>query len=246
MGGAEPATGSLFPGSVAALILGAGASQRMGGLDKVFAQVAGKPLLAHSIEVFQECPSIDEIVLVLSEANLGLGRRLAEEEGWSKLRQICCGGPRRQDSVWEGLKLLGGFSWVVIHDGARPLVTQDLIQQGLEAAYQSGAAIAAVPVVDTIKAVDAEGMVERTLSRNRLWAAQTPQVFRLDLIKEAYRQAKEEFTDDAALLERLGHSVRVYMGSYQNLKVTTPEDLALAEALLEMRTQGRGKIPRPG
>ena len=153
------------------------------------------------------------------------------EQGWPKVTDVCLGGDRRQDSVAAGLSRLDQCHWVVIHDGARPLVTVDLIERGLEAARETGAAIAAVPVTDTIKVASEEGFIQGTPPRQSLWAAQTPQVFRFDIITEAYRQAKYEVTDDARLVEQLGHKVKLYMGSYDNIKVTTPDNLAIAEVL---------------
>ena len=227
---------------VGAVIAAAGASQRMGGVDKIFLPLAGKPLLAHVIDVFQNCAVVKQIVLVLNKTNLERGRRLVEEQGFSGVVEVCPGGERRQDSVGEGLKRLVSCQWVIIHDGARPCLSLDLIEQGLREVRQSGAAIAAVPAKDTIKIVGAGGTIEDTPPRYNLWAAQTPQIFRFDIIEEAYRQAKGEVTDDAALVEALGYKVRVYMGSYENIKVTTPEDLVLAEFILEERNAHRHRL----
>jgi len=227
---------------VGAVIAAAGSSQRMGGVDKIFLSLAGKPLLAHVLAVFQECPVVDQIVIVLNETSLERGQRLVEEGGFSKVVGIRPGGERRQDSVAEGLKRLEGCQWVVIHDGARPCLTLDLIEKGLAEAEQTGAAIAAVPVKETIKIVEAEGTIQDTPRRESLWAAQTPQVFRFDIIREAYRQRKGEATDDASLVEALGYKVRIYRGSYDNIKVTTSEDLALAEIILRERNARRHRL----
>ena len=210
----------------------------MGGVDKIFASLWGKPLLAHSVDVFQQCPAIDEVVIVLSQDKLEAGQRLVREYNWSKVIEVCPGGVRRQDSVREGLKRLSGCQWVVIHDGARPCLGVDLIERGLELARDSGAAIAAIPVKDTIKVVFPDAFVEETPLRHSLWTVQTPQVFRFDIIDEAHRKAQGEVTDDATLVEQLGYRVKVYPGSDTNIKVTTPEDLALAEAILKSREQG--------
>jgi len=207
-------------------------------VNKIYANLAGKPLLAHTVSVFQECSSIDQVVIVLSEDKVEEGRRLVREYGWSKVSEVCPGGARRQDSVKEGLKRLHGCQWVVIHDGARPCLSIDLIERGLEEARRSGAAIAAIPVTDTIKIVSSDSFVEETPPRQRLWAVQTPQVFRFDIISEAYRRAEGDVTDDATLVENLGHKVKVYPGSEANIKVTTPGDLVLAEAILKSRGQG--------
>ena len=220
---------------VGAIIAAAGSSQRMGGVDKIFALIAGKPLLAYVLDVFQQCQAIHQMVIVLSEANLEQGQRLVEKQGFPKVTGICPGGERRQDSVAAGLKKLRGCHWVVIHDGARPCLSSDLIEQGLKEAQQSGAAIAAVPVKETIKTVKADGTIKYTPRRESLWVAQTPQIFRWDIITEAYRQGKGEAPDDAALVEALGYKVKIYMGSYDNIKVTTSEDLALAEIILKQQ-----------
>ncbi|MFC1974578.1 2-C-methyl-D-erythritol 4-phosphate cytidylyltransferase [Chloroflexota bacterium] len=216
---------------VGAVIVAAGSSQRMSGVDKVFAPLAGKPLLVRVIDTFHGCSAIDQIVVALSEQNLERGRKLVAEQGWTKVTDVCLGGKRRQDSVANGLGRIRDCHWVVIHDGARPLVTVDLIEQGLEAARETGAAAAAVLASDTIKVAGDDRVVQQTLPRSNLWAVQTPQVFRYDIIAEAYRQAKGDVTDDASLVEQLGYKVKIYPGSYDNIKVTTPADLALAEIL---------------
>lgn len=221
---------------IGAVIVAAGKSQRMSGEDKVMALLDGKPVLARVIDVFQRCNFIDQIVVVLSKQNLESGQHLVAEQGWSKITDICPGGSRRQDSVLAGLNRLSHCGWAAIHDGARPLVTGDLIERGLEAATETGAAVAAVPVTDTIKVAGENQLVQETPPRRNLWAVQTPQVFRFGIITEAYRQATGEVTDDATLVERLGHRVKLYMGSYGNIKVTTPDDLALAEILWQKRT----------
>jgi 2-C-methyl-D-erythritol 4-phosphate cytidylyltransferase len=218
---------------VAAIIVAAGESQRMGGVDKVFAMLGGKPILSRVIDTFQKCPQIDRIVVVVNAKSIEKVRQLVKENQWSKVSDVCAGGKRRQDSVAAGLKRLKEGGWVVIHDGARPLVTADLIERGLEAAKETGAAVAAVAVTDTIKMVGDGEIVRQTLPRRNLRAVQTPQVFRKDVINQAYRQASGDVTDDASLVEQAGHKVKLYPGSYDNIKVTTPEDLTLAEILLK-------------
>lgn len=217
------------------IIVGAGASQRMEGIDKVFVPLAGKPALAWVVEVFQACSLIKEIVVVLAKENVPRGKEMASQARWTKVTHVCPGGPRRQDSVREGLKRLGPCDFVVIHDGARPCLTVDLVERGLKEARTTGVAIAAVPASDTVKQVNSEKEIVRTIPRNELWLAQTPQVFKVEILKKAYEEVTENVTDDASLAEHLGHKVRVYMGSYQNVKVTTREDLALAEAILARR-----------
>jgi 2-C-methyl-D-erythritol 4-phosphate cytidylyltransferase len=220
---------------VGAGIVAAGLSQRMGGVDKMFTLLGEKPVLARVIDVFQACSSVDQIVVVVNKQNLKRGKQLVAEQGWTKVTDVCPGGERRQDSVVAGLNRLSNCSWVVIHDGARPLVTQNLIKSGLEAATGTGAAIAAVPVTDTIKVAGDDLIIQGTPPRQNLWSVQTPQVFRFDIIIEAYRQLKYEVTDDARAVEHLGGKVKLYMGAYDNIKITTPDDLALAEILWRKR-----------
>jgi len=216
---------------VSAIIVAAGESRRMGGIDKVFAMLGGEPLLVRATRPFQECPLVHQIVVVVGGEKEERCRHLVGGEGWSKVSDVCIGGKRRQDSVLAGLKRIKNCDWVIIHDGARPLVTVDLIERGLEAARETGAAVAAVPVTDTIKVAGDDKIVQGTPPRQNLWAVQTPQVFRFDIINEAYRNAKSDVTDDASLVERLGYRVKLYLGSYDNIKINTPDDLALAGVL---------------
>lgn len=222
-------------GKVGAVIVSAGQSQRMNGINKAFAALAGRPLLTWVLDAFQRCGVVDETVLVLHRDSLDQGQKLLDQYQWSKVVALCQGGARRQDSVQEGLKNLTDCAWVVIHDGARPLVTPDLIERGLEEARQTGAAVAAVPLKDTVKVASSENFVEYTPQRDTLWAVQTPQIFDFELISQAHQQVSGDVSDDSMMVESLGHRVKLYMGSYENLKVTTQEDLALAEAILGER-----------
>ncbi|MFC1846918.1 2-C-methyl-D-erythritol 4-phosphate cytidylyltransferase [Chloroflexota bacterium] len=219
----------------AAIIVAAGRGKRMGGVDKVFAPLAGKPVLAWSAEVFQQSLLIGQIVIVLSKNNIEPGKKLVADMGWSKVSHVCAGGEERQQSVANGLELLEDCQWVLIHDGARPLISEALIKDGLKAAEKSGAAVAALPVTDTIKLADDDNFVIGTPPRKSLWAVQTPQVFQFDIIIQAHRLAGSMATDDASLVERLNHRVKLYGGSYDNIKITTPADLAIAETLLKRR-----------
>ena len=212
------------------VIVAAGTSQRMVGINKLFVSLGGKPLLAWSMDTCQRCSLIQQIVLVLNDRDLDRGRRLKEERGWFKVI-LCPGGVRRQDSVKEGLRRIRNCDLVMIHDGARPFLTPDLIEDGLKVVGEIGAAVAAVPVKDTIKLAAEERLIEETLQRDRLWAAQTPQIFNFDMINRAYDNLAAEVTDDATAVERLGHKVQLYMGDYKNIKVTTAEDLALARII---------------
>ena len=221
-----------------AIIAAAGSSRRMQGQDKLWIPLAGRLTLARAIDVFDASPLIDRIVLVLNEERVPDAEQLCRQESWQKIASILAGGPRRQDSVCLGLDALARIDpqcrWVMIHDGARPLVTPAMLVEGLQAAMQYQAAIAAVPVKDTIKHIES-GFVTATLDRSRHVAIQTPQVFSFPLIHSAHHApaAREDVTDDAALLERLGQRVAIFPGSYSNIKITTLEDVQIAEAFLK-------------
>jgi 2-C-methyl-D-erythritol 4-phosphate cytidylyltransferase len=225
-------------GQVAAVIVAAGSSRRMLGRDKLWTPLAGRITLARTLEVFQSSPLIDSIVIVTNQEHLADVADLAIHEDWHKVAAIVPGGARRQDSVRLGLDTLATItplcSWVMIHDAARPFVTHSMLEHGLRAAQQYQAAIAAVPVKDTIKQVEG-GIIASTLDRSQLWLVQTPQVFAFPLIQSAHHTplAQEDVTDDATLLERLGHSVAIFEGSYANIKITTQEDLLLAELMIQ-------------
>ena len=220
------------PLNVSAVIVAAGRSSRMGGVDKTFAPLLGAPLIAHTVERFQAHPAIGEITLVLAAESVERGREMAESLGWSKVTQVCPGGARRQDSVYNGLAALSSCDLVMVHDGARPCLDAGTLERGIHAAAEHGAAVAGTPVKDTIKRVSPDLLIEDTPERARLWAAQTPQVFRYDLLLDAHRRGEGDFTDDAAMVESLGHPVRMFEGTYENIKVTTAGDLVIAEAFL--------------
>ena len=226
------------PFRAAALIAAAGRSERFGE-NKIFAPLLGRPLLAWTLEPFLATPLIERIVLVLKEEDLPAGRALLDQIGAQSRVIICLGGSRRQDSVRNGLAHVGDAEWVVVHDGARPCVTEELIVAGLEAAQATGAAVAALPVTETIKLVTDPGVIEGTPPRVFLWAAQTPQVFQTALLREAYEKIDLEVTDDATLVEKLGVQVLVYPGDELNRKVTSPLDLVWVEAVLRQRLEER-------
>ncbi len=220
------------------IIAAAGSSRRMEGRDKLWTPLAGRITLARTIDVFEASPIIDDIILVLNAERIGDATTLSKQEGWRKITGIVAGGIRRQDSVRIGLETLANIDpqtqWVMIHDGARPLVTPDILEAGLKAVQACQAAIAAIPVKDTIKQVQ-QGWILNTLDRSQLWAIQTPQVFSFPLIHHAYHTLldQQEFTDDAAVLEQLGQPVAIFPGSNSNIKITTQEDLLIAEALIK-------------
>lgn len=227
--------------NVGVIILAAGSSTRMSGIDKMFIPLHGQPLISYSLNVFHDLPLVNSIVLCMSRRNVEQGRRLVESSGWSKVTRVTLGGDRRQDSVRIGLEHMDDVDWVVVHDGARPFTSSDMISRGIEEAKQTGAAVAAVPVKDTIKVVSDDNIVVETPDRDRLWASQTPQIFRRELLARAHESVSENVTDDAAMVERIGGRVRLFMGSYENIKVTTTEDLAIAEAILSGRNSTRAQ-----
>ena len=227
-------------GGVGAVVVAAGRSRRMRGPDKTFMPLAGRPLATYSLEALNRCPRVDAIVFVVSAEAMDQGRRLVDQYNWEKVIAVCPGGERRQDSVRHGLAALPHLDLTLVHDAARPCLDQSIIQRGVDKAVKYGAAVAAVPVKDTIKTDDGEGVVTGTLDRASLWAVQTPQVFRTALLQRAHREVHVDVTDDAAMVEALGHEVRLFPASDDNIKVTTPSDVAVAEVLLAARLATSG------
>ena len=222
---------------VCAIIVAAGSSVRMGGVDKLFAELMGRPLLAWTLSAFKRCAVINDIVVVSSSNSIPRLEALVDEWRFaSHVSAIIPGGDTRQESVRAGLEAASGAAIVAIHDGARPLVTSELIEQGVALAEKTGAALCAMPAHDTVKVAEGDPpLVQSTLEREMLWLAQTPQSFELSLILEAHRAAEAVATDDAALVEALGRPVTIYPGSPSNIKVTTAEDLLVADVLLRAR-----------
>lgn len=209
-------------------------------VKKPYLKLLGKPTLAYTLKPFETLPSIEEVVLVVAEEDIKkCQEEIVEANELQKVKKIVAGGRSRQESVFNGLASISAESKVVIiHDGVRPFVDHNLISSCLESAFEFGASTLAVPIKETIKEVDAKGMVVKTLDRSRLWISQTPQAFKRELILKAHQWAKDVnflATDDAALIEGIGHKVMTVMGRYDNLKITTPEDITLAEAILTKR-----------
>ena len=222
---------------VAAVVPAAGLSTRMRGLDKQFEELCGVPVLARTMLALAQSDWIDELVVVARRADTADVLALARQWGVAKLRSVVAGGETRQQSVLRGLEAVSPqAAYVAIHDGARPLVSQQVIARAVLDALGCGAAAAAVPVVDTLKLADGEGCICRTVDRSRLFAVQTPQVFALGRYLSAARQALSQgldYTDDCQMLEAVGERVKLSVGDPRNLKITTPEDLAVARAILE-------------
>ncbi|MDD3375656.1 MAG: 2-C-methyl-D-erythritol 4-phosphate cytidylyltransferase [Candidatus Omnitrophica bacterium] len=198
----------------------------------------GKPIFIHCLEAFEACSLIHSIIVVVSSESIEDFKVAIKENGLKKVKAIVPGGSERCDSVQNGLKQVDDDADVVlVHDGARPFVSVDLIERCIKALKENEAAIAAVAVKPTIKLVDAERMIiEKTLDRTKLWDAQTPQAFKKDIIVKAYsHMLQENPTDDSSLVERMGVKVKIVEGSYDNIKITTPEDLKLAEILVKTR-----------
>jgi 2-C-methyl-D-erythritol 4-phosphate cytidylyltransferase/2-C-methyl-D-erythritol 2,4-cyclodiphosphate synthase len=208
----------------------------MGGIDKIFASLGGQPVLMHTLKVFQDAPAVAAIVVVLSESNVAAGQKLVDELGESKIHAVLTGGRRRQDSARVGVKYLSQMAappaFIAIHDGPRPFIDEALIDRGLEAVGESGAAVPGVPVTDTIKVVDDRNRVIDTPIRDALRAVQTPQIFERELIARAHAEIKSDVTDDAMMVEMVGGKVVIFEGSPQNIKITKPEDLIIAEQIL--------------
>jgi len=215
-----------------AIIVAGGKGKRM-GKPKQFLKIEGKPMLEWTVAAFQRAQSIDGIILVVSKEDLAKAKRIRS----AKIIEVVESGKERTDSVRNGLKVLPpSAEIVVIHDGARPAVTVDIIERSVREAKKCGAIVAGVPVKDTVKKVESRKLkVERSLNRDELWLAQTPQTFKVSLIRRAYAQPAEKVTDDAMLVEKLKIPVKMVMGAYENLKVTTPEDLKLMAAILKDR-----------
>lgn len=229
---------------VAAIIAAAGLGRRMQqDIPKTYLPLGGKPILIHTLEVFEKLPEIQEVLVVVHPEDLEFcQRQVIDPHPLKKVLRLVPGGKERQDSVYNALKILrkGGESVdiILVHDGVRPFVEQTLVTQVVAAARRHGAAILGIPCQDTLKRVNSKGEVVQTVDRQDLWQVQTPQAFRSALLWQAYQEAmNRQFyaTDEAALVEALGKTVVVVPGSSLNLKITTPNDLRMAEAILTVR-----------
>lgn len=228
------------PNRTATVVVVAGGSGRRmyGPVRKQYLPVADEPILIRTLRVFDACRVIRRIILVVPPDDVEYcDHQYLSRVDFTKPIRVVPGGPERQASVYQGLLALAKEDdWVVIHDAVRPFITAKEIEACLNGAMESGACIVAIPVLDTVKEVDTDNQIVQTISRDGLWLAQTPQAFSVPLILDAHERALQEGiigTDDAALLERMGIGVRVVPGSRRNIKITTPEDLELAEALIK-------------
>jgi 2-C-methyl-D-erythritol 4-phosphate cytidylyltransferase len=228
-------------GEVAAIIVAAGSGTRMGSQStpKQFLEIGGRPILAHTLKKFEDFPGIDRIVLVIRNQDRARCEQILTEIGARKVTSLVEGGKERQESVLNGLLCLSEHTEItLIHDAVRVFVTEAILATSIRYARECGASITAVPVKDTIKQVIAkngEHFVVTTLDRSALWQVQTPQTFQYPLILSTHQQAHTlgiSATDDAMLVEQFGHPVKIVHGSYRNIKITTPDDLLVAEAFL--------------
>ncbi len=226
-----------------AIIPSAGMGRRLGFRKKPFLMLADKPLLAHTLDAFESCEPVDAVIVVVGADDVSYCKKeIVEKFALKKVIDVIPGGKERQDSIQCALDLLGTLQkkWdvVVVHDGARPLVTATIIADTIKAAIKTSAAITAVPPKDTIKELASDGTVSRTIARDTLACVQTPQAFAFDILRAAYdKAASDNFTgtDDSSLVERLGTTVTVVPGSYENIKVTTQEDIAISLEILKNR-----------
>jgi len=226
---------------VSAIIVAAGKGVRMGaGVDKLFLEAAGRPIVAHTWRRFDEAECIGEIILVVRDGTQKAFKELAAKFLFRKPFHVVAGGAERQDSVWNGLEALSPQAKIVaIHDAARPCTREELIMATVKAAEETGAAVAAQPVTDTVKESTDGKLIQRTLDRSLLWAVQTPQTFRVEVIRRALMEARRRkliFTDDTAACELIGQPVRLVSGIAPNPKVTVPGDLPFVEMLLKNKT----------
>lgn len=225
-------------GISSAIIVAAGQGKRMGGQTrKQFLMLEGKEIIAHTIERFEQFSEIKEIILVTGKDDIEGVEAMVISYGWKKIAAVVCGGKERQDSVKCGLNALSeNTNTVLIHDGVRPFITEDMINRSISAAQKYDGCVLGVPAKDTIKICDENEMVLETPNRSSLWHIQTPQTFRRDLIEKAYNKAEQEGflgTDDASVAEFYGAKIKVIHGSYQNIKITTKEDLLVGACFLE-------------
>ncbi|MGI6010817.1 MAG: 2-C-methyl-D-erythritol 4-phosphate cytidylyltransferase [Ruminococcus sp.] len=230
-----------------AIVLAAGKGKRMGTrVQKQYLEVCGKPVLYYTLKCFQESPVIDEVILVTGKEEIEYCReKIVKNYHFTKVSGIVAGGDQRYDSVYEGLKICQNCNYVFIHDGARPFVDEEILEEALAAVREYGACVAAVPSKDTVKIVNDDGIISDTPDRNKVWIVQTPQVFSYELIRGAYDKMMKlphsHVTDDAMVVEWMEkRPVKVTKGSYYNIKITTPEDMQLAEIFVRQKA-GKAK-----
>jgi len=225
------------------ILVGAGKGKRMGNKDKAFLLLNNKPILVYSLLPFEKSNLLDEIILVVRKNRINLAKDIINKYQFKKVKKIVSGGKRRQDSVCKGLCEIKSADVVLVHDVARPLISEDLINDLIQNAKKFGAAIPAIPIKDTVK--EGDKFVKKTLDRKSLNIVQTPQAFKYEILRGAYESAKKSKfhgTDDASLVERLGYQIKMIPGSHKNIKITIPEDIIIAKNLLKKENQNKIEI----
>ncbi len=206
-------------------------------IGKQFLSLDGKPILIHTLDRFEQCTAVDEIIIATQPTSFSLIEKLIAQYHFTKVQSLVKGGERRQDSIANALQHINPHSTIIcVHDAVRPFIQTRLIEHSIETAKNFGASVVAVRAKDTIKQASTDGRVERTLNRSSLWNVQTPQTFQREILMKAYEHAERKnivATDDSLLVEQIGISPIIIEGSYENIKITTPDDLALAELLLK-------------
>lgn len=227
-------------GENTAIVLAAGQGKRMNSsVQKQFLEIGGKPLIYYSLKCFQESSLIRDIILVTGEEFVPYCKKeIVNKYGFTKIKRVIAGGKERYDSVYQGLLACEDSEYVLIHDGARPFITQEILERGMEGVKETGACVIGMPSKDTVKISDEDGFVQETPDRNTVWTVQTPQIFSYPLIRVAHDKIRQGnmsgITDDAMVVEQeSGARIRLVKGSYMNIKITTPEDLDVAEKFLK-------------
>ena len=228
---------------IGVVVPSAGRGMRMGGKQKQLLEICGKPVLAYSLEAFEQSPLIDAITVVTNRESISKVEEIVRKKSLAKINHVIEGGEQRQDSVWNGLRMLEQeqIDVVLVHDAARPFVTDEIISRVITAAMQFKAAIVAVPSKDTIKIADDSAFVQDTPKRDNCWLIQTPQAFNYRLLYQAFQKAYSDNyygTDEACIVERFGVRVKIVAGNYENIKITTPEDLEIAQLIAKKRVSG--------
>lgn len=221
------------------IIVAGGKSERMGAsIDKAFLSLGTKPVVVYSLLAFEKCRDIDEVILVVRKDRIDAARQAVRMFGCNKVKKVIVGGILRQQSVINGLdEASEDVDVVVVHDGARPCVTSDLISQTVNSAKQHGSGVAAVKITDTVKSVEKGMIISGTIDRTKLWLVQTPQAFKMDLLRKAFayvEKKKNKVTDEASAVELVSTGVRLVVSSSSNIKITSPDDLILAAALMRL------------
>lgn len=232
----------------AAVIVAAGTGKRMGtSVSKQYLLLDGKEILAHTVEKFENSALVDELILVVGQNEIGQAHHMAQQYRWKKVAAVVRGGAERQDSIWNGISRTSPSAEIVLlHDGVRPFVTEEMIRASIQTASEVGACTVGMPVKDTIKVCGADGMALETPERSRLWQIQTPQTFRREVIFQAFEKAQKDGflgTDDTSVAEYAGFPVKVIPGSYRNIKITTQEDLLVAKAFLREGCREEKSVP---